>query len=303
MCDLLAPWGLLLLTICVVFCLIMRWWKSGVGLLALVLVVNWYWQVVALEFDTLDEQKKPNHLRVLTWNICCVDSTGTDDADGLLSLILGQNADVVFLTEYGETYMPKIDSAMCAHYPHKGSIENWLTYSNVYSSVTIDSCKQLFEGENGVLLRYDLKAAESSLRLYCVHLQSNNLVNGGMFYPDSIQSKEGVSQYLENYETAANIRHGQAKLEVGDFDNVPTIVMGDMNDVAGSPCMRVFKGAGLRDAWWNAGFGYGAAIHEPLPYRIDHILYSNRLRLKGIKKVDANGLSDHDALVADFEMR
>ena len=33
-------------------------------------------------------------------------------------------------------------------------------------------------------------------------------------------------------------------------------------------------------------------------YRIDHILYNNRMKLHSICKIGANGLSDHDALVA-----
>lgn len=70
----------------------------------------------------------------------------------------------------------------------------------------------------------------------------------------------------------------------------------------GSPCMKVFAEAGLRDAWWESGLGYGATIHEPLPYRIDHLMYGNGLKLKGIEKVCSKGLSDHDALVAEFEI-
>ena len=59
---------------------------------------------------------------------------------------------------------------------------------------------------------------------------------------------------------------------VRDLSDVPCIVMGDMNDVSGSPCMKVFANAGLRDTWWDGGFGYGATIHEPVLYRIDHVM-------------------------------
>lgn len=33
--------------------------------------------------------------------------------------------------------------------------------------------------------------------------------------------------------------------------------MGDFNDVVGSPCMKVFAEADLRDAWWEGGFDMG----------------------------------------------
>ena len=52
----------------------------------------------------------------------------------------------------------------------------------------------------------------------------------------------------------------------------------------------------------KGGFGYGATIHHPLPYRIDHILYGAGLKLKGIKKRDTRDISDHDALVAVFDL-
>ena len=79
-----------------------------------------------------------------------------------------------------------------------------------------------------------------------------------------------------------------------------TIIMGDFNDVSSSPALRTFQAAGFQAAWWKGGMGFGATIHYPLPYRIDHIMYNDRLRLKSIQKIDAKGLIDHDALVAEF---
>lgn len=52
----------------------------------------------------------------------------------------------------------------------------------------------------------------------------------------------------------------------------------------------------------DGGFGYGSTIHHPLSFRIDHILYSDRLRLRSVGRVKARGLSDHDALVASFDL-
>ena len=54
-------------------------------------------------------------------------------------------------------------------------------------------------------------------------------------------------------------------------------------------------------AWQEGGFGYGATIHYPLPYRIDHILYNEGLVLKGVKVIDTSDISDHNALVAVFD--
>jgi predicted extracellular nuclease len=37
--------------------------------------------------------------------------------------------------------------------------------------------------------------------------------------------------------------------------STPFVVLGDMNDVVGSPALCVFKDAGFTDAWWECGTG------------------------------------------------
>jgi len=81
----------------------------------------------------------------------------------------------------------------------------------------------------------------------------------------------------------------------------PTIVMGDLNDVSGSYTISRIKDAGLSDAWWEGGFGYGTTFHNRwVRLRLDHILYTkDRLKLNKIKVLDSE-LSDHNALMANF---
>ena len=126
--------------------------------------------------------------------------------------------------------------------------------------------------------------------------------NTGTTAADSIDTANGIKLYLTHYEKKVKEREYDANTIVSQLCNRNTIVMGDLNDVMCSAPMEVFANAGLVDAWWNGGFGYGASFHNPMPYRIDHVMYSDGLKLKGIRKVSANGLSDHDALVADFTL-
>lgn len=300
---LLIPWVLLLLVLLVAFCLIKKWWRASTAITIILLIANCHWQVFSFGFNSLDTQKDPDCQRVMTWNISCADTTETKDVNSLVELIKEQAPDVVFITEYGRDLYPRVDSLLRCSFPYKGRIENWRSWSDFYSRLPIDTCYMVETENNGCVMSYDVRFTESRIRLYCVHLQSTNLVNNESFYPDSIQDKVSAMRYLENYKTAAEIRGHQAKQTIDDFDDTPTIVMGDMNDVCGSPCMKVFESAGLRDTWWDGGFGYGATIHEPVLYRIDHVMYGIGLELKGIKKVSSKGLSDHDALVADFTLR
>lgn len=318
---LFVPWGLLLLFVCFVCCLLKKWWKVVIGIAVILLGVNWQWQAFSFGFGSLEEHKSDDCLRVMTWNICCADSTGTDNVDGLLCAILEQDADVVFLTEYSRKAKPEIDSLLSIQYPYKDDYPVWVMWGQVYSRVPIDSCMRIGGEEDGYLFRFDVRFSDVKIPIYCLHLQSNNIIEGKQFYPDRIADRGGIMRYLENYKAASKIRREQAELIVNDLCLEPSIVMGDMNDVCGSPCMKVFAEAGLRDAWWDAGSGYGATIHKTLAYRIDHVMYgwppstslrnrgskfqkvSKGFKLIGIKKVSANGLSDHDALVADFVIK
>lgn len=304
MIVLLVPWILtILIFICFLFA-VRKCYKCSVILVIIILLCNGYWHVFALHpFCGVDRVKPGNVLRVLSWNISCTDSTATEEIDKLIAEIIEQDADVVFLTEFYSNVFLEIDSSMIIHYPYKGSVENSRSGCEFYSRVPIDSCYMLESEYNGSVLRYDFKLDGSRILLFCLHLQSTNLVNNECFYPDSIQDKGSALRYIQNYKIAAEIRGSQASQIIKDIDDVPIIVMGDMNDVCGSPCMKVLADSGLKDAWWECGLGYGATIHSPIPYRIDHVMYGRELKLKGIRKVISKGLSDHESLVADFEFQ
>ena len=110
-------------------------------------------------------------------------------------------------------------------------------------------------------------------------------------------------RYCRNFKGATHLRELEAESIVNDIGGKKKIVvMGDFNDVCGSGVLNIFHTAKLEDAWSNGGFGYGATIHLPLPYRIDHVLYGEDLKLKGIKIIETGQYSDHDALVATFDL-
>lgn len=142
------------------------------------------------------------------------------------------------------------------------------------------------------------------MKVIGVHLLSNNHdTDNKRFDTDSITGVKKLFQYLSNISNMSIRRGYDAKAIVSNLFDGPTIVMGDFNDVCGSKTLNILENVGFKDAWWEGGLGYGATIHYPFPYRIDHILYSGKLQLTEIMKIDANGLSDHDALVATFKWK
>lgn len=171
----------------------------------------------AFGFGSLPDEKEEGVLRVMAWNISCADSTGTDDVDRLLSAILEQDADVVFVTEYSRKAKPEIDSVLCIRYPYKDDYPVWVMWGQVYSRVPKDSCMRIGGEEDGSLFRFDVRLSGAKIPIYCLHLQSNNIIDGGMFYPDSIADRGGIMRYLDNYKTASEIRREQAELIVRTF--------------------------------------------------------------------------------------
>ena len=82
---------------------------------------------------------------------------------------------------------------------------------------------------------------------------------------------------------------------------MPVIVCGDMNDVSGSKTLRMLQSTGLKNAWWEKGRGFGFTYHGHhfMNFRIDHILHTEDIKVKSIKKIDQH-YSDHDPVIANF---
>lgn len=299
MFPLFVPWILVALTILAVVCLIKRlYWTAGILALALCLA-NWHWQVFAFGCNGLDDVKGEGTIRVMTWN---VDSTNPDFpnyADSLAKVILESDVDILFLTEYGKEDKGLVDSLLMKRFPYRlRFVEN---QSAFYCSTPVDTIYSIQTSmvKSSLLFCCRLKMDDSLWTVIGCHLASNNhTINA-----DSVQDRETLGIYLNNYSKQTKVHLKEFMEMARHFTDERCIVMGDMNDVAGSPVLSAFGMMDMNDAWWHGGLGYGATIHQPLPYRIDHILYSTDITLNGIKIMEKNGLSDHDGLIADFSYK
>lgn len=296
MFPLFVPWILVALTILAVICMIKRlYWTAGILALALCLA-NWHWQVFAFGCNGLDEVKGEATIRVMTWN---VDSTNPDFrnyADSLAKVILESDVDILFLTEYGKEDKGLIDSLLMKRFPYRlRFVEN---QSAFYSSTPVDTIYSIQTSmvKSSLLFCCRMKMDDSLWTVIGCHLASNN----NTINADCVQDRETLGIYLNNYSKQTKVHLKEFMEMARHFSAERCIVMGDMNDVTGSPVLTAFDMMDMKDAWWQGEFGYGATIHKPLPYRIDHIMYSTDITLNGIKIMEKNGLSDHDGLIADF---
>ena len=211
--------------------------------------------------------------------------------------------DVIFLSEDFDKTGACLDSLLKKNYPYSSNMV--CSGHQFYSNYMLDSIRVVdVEGYDSPLrIHVSVKVKGQIIDIYGCHLASNNYSASHVdFHLDQVNDHHDAKQYLKNIRDASRLRKLEAQAIIKDMTDRAIIIMGDFNDVGGSPALRAFKAAGFQDAWWKGGLGYGATIHYLLPYRIDHIMYNDKLTLNNIKKIDAKGLSDHDALVAEFRI-
>lgn len=308
---LFLPLLLGLLLIIALIAAVKRWWKAAVALVLAVVLLNVWGEVIS--FGNLlggwSNQGSDSELKVLSWNIHGGDAD-TLRYNAIAKRILEEDADIVFVAECFLETTDIMDELLRNRYPYinydkdKTMIYYW---HHIYSKFPITHSDAIeVEGGNEVIMSGSIDVHGKVVDIYGAHLTSNNYDEPkmGQQSVERISGGRSLWNYMKGVETASKQRKLEAETIV---DSIAArgrcaLIVGDMNDICGSRPLQVFKRAGFKDAWTEAGFGYGATIHKPLPYRIDHIFFQCGMKLLEIKKVSANGLSDHDALVATFQV-
>ncbi len=299
MVYLFHPYLLLFLgLVCLVLLACRKWVAAGVFGVAFV-VLNCLTQSFGFRPFHFRSRKARGTISVLAYNI---HGSGEDyDAQALCRVIGRIRPDMLFLSEYSasdKVLLEFVDSLYGGN-------------ADVCGEQLVASRFEMTEMNMVPFSHFIRLTAGDSLTVVTCHLPSNNYLDKQYFTPDSIQDMNGLKRYLLNIDSVA-VERQEAARTISDSlpQSMPCIVMGDMNDVSGSPALDVFADAGLEDAWWRGGLGFGPTIYNPMPFRIDHILYTPRsLRLVKVSRIKSRGLgldgkrlSDHDGLFAEFEI-
>lgn len=274
----------------------------GVFLLTLgaALYLNGKYEVIALSPLGNDGV---HDIKVLTWNVHCPNVEKKELQSKIVDLILDEDADIVLLNEFTMGSCQVIDSLMSLHYPHKNDSRAKVMVGDIiYSKITLaESDKFKFKGFNNTIYS-KIKVGADTVYVVGCHLEGNN--HEGQIDIDDTDSLRKVKTFWGRYRRAQEKRREHVHLmkEIVQKNYLPMIVMGDMNDFQYSAPMDSLKEAGMKNAWWEGGFGYGATYHQGLlRLRIDHIYYNDRLKLEGIKVIETK-LSDHNPVVASFSL-
>lgn len=268
------------------------------GLLLIVSFFNWRNEVIAVHPFEGDGEYD---FKVLTWNIHCSSKADSLTQKRVAELILKEDADFIQLNEFTLDSCLVLDSILSKQYLYKVDVNAKGLPGDIFFSKRPLLESGLFNADFPNAIYSKLCLDNDSLYILGCHLVGNN--SEGQIEIDDADSLRRVKTFGEYYRNAQEKRKENAHFlkKVVLESALPTIVMGDMNDFNHSAPMGSLKDTGMRNAWWEGGFGYGATYHEGwLRLRIDHIYYNEKLKLKGVKVVETD-LSDHNILVASFE--
>lgn len=119
--------------------------------------------------------------------------------------------------------------------------------------------------KTGGVYKSSVTANSDTFVLYGCHFASNNYTADRQYImPDSIKNRDDLKAYIRDVGLACNQRVREVQVLVDDMSHDENVlVMGDFNDVGCSDAVCTLEKAGLKDAWWEGGIGYGATIHKP----------------------------------------
>lgn len=221
-------------------------------------------------------------LRLLVVNVLMTNRR----TDQLFALIREHGPDVVLAVETDAWWCARFEE-LSPLYPHRlvHALEN--TYGMLlYSKL------ELLEPEIRFLLKPDIPSIRTGVRL-----RSGEPVRLYCLHPEPPSPSEAESSLPRDVELVLVGR------EVTATDG-PTIVAGDLNDVAWSHTSRLFRRISrLLDPRIGRGmFNTFHAEHWPVRWPLDHVFVSEEFALDAIRRLPAFG-SDHFPIMIDLEHR
>ena len=299
--------------------------------LLLVITLGWKSISVILAFNMsgrFDYQKKPDELRVVTWNVARFREIRENNNQGsqtrlkMMALLKEQNADVLCLQELHDATKP-------GFYHNINYIRNELGYPYHYYLYDQDG-DRLFYG-SAIFSRYpiidtgfvryprptlpdallyaDLKFHDDTVRIYTTHLQSIQLQQNELASIEHIESPD--DQLLQHSKPIlSKLKNGfinrtiQARIIESVLINspYPSLLCADFNDVPNSYTYFSIRGS-MQDAFLKKGIGFGRTYSSLSPtLRIDYILASQSLKVLQFNRI-IKPYSDHYMLVSDVRLK
>ncbi|WP_162427594.1 endonuclease/exonuclease/phosphatase family protein [Pontibacter pudoricolor] len=255
------------------------WTTSEIVMIALwvIAILNqvryiYYFTPLARVEALRSEKPKPaNAFTMMIANVRMVNKKHQD----FLKLVLHEHPDILVMNEPDEAWHESVRKELDKRYPYsiKKPLDN--TYGMMlFSRLKLSNSEVRFLVEDEIPSFYTVVELESGEKfdLYTVHPQPPRLM------------KDTETREAELLLVAKMVKKTK----------VPSVVAGDLNDVAWSSTTKLFKQiSGLLDPRVGRGFFNTYNAHIPMfRYPLDHVFYDPAFRLLRLRRMDKFG-SDH----------
>ncbi len=268
----LSSWGLLAVAIsCLLYQL---WWITP------------YTPLFPVEVKAAPSVINSSHnvatISILTANVL----TPNKNAKGLIDLIKQHQPDIFVTLESDNWWQSHLDS-LEKNYPYsiKCPLDN-LYGMHVYAKVPLSESQTQFLVEDDVPSMHTV-----------IHIAEGHRINAHFLHPAPPSPTENESSEERDAELMMVARTVATS-------NTPTIVTGDLNDVAWSHSTRLFrKVSGLLDPRVGRGMHntYNAKYWF-MRWPLDHLFHSHHFKLINIQRLPSFG-SDHFALLTKLQLQ
>ena len=275
-------------------------------------------------------KKDKDDLRILSWNTGLMNYSAPDsntairNNEVIFRKLREADADILCLQEFFTAVIPH-------HLNFIDSIAGMLNYPYYYFSYDRPKFEGKFYSGSIIFSRYAIVDTQKvvypapfigsvikagvifsgdtidiiTTRLQSVHFQREDYMELGGIKSGTGSGLSGTKSIIYKLRLGYSRRVEQVKLvkEMISRSGRSVVFTGDLNDVPVSYTYAQVK-TGLKDAWVKRGSGLGRTFVYLSPtLRIDQVFYNGRFRARQIKRIKAEGSSDHNALLADLRFK
>ncbi|MEJ8758098.1 endonuclease/exonuclease/phosphatase family protein [Pontibacter sp. H259] len=243
----------------------------GIAILNEIRYVYNFTPLARVEALRSEKEKPANSFTMMIANVRMVNK----QHQKFLKLVLQEEPDILVMNEPDEAWHASVRGELDKRYPYsiKKPLSN--TYGMMlFSRLKLSNSEVRFLVEDEIPSFYTVVELESGKKfdLYTVHPQPPRLM------------KDTETREAELLLVAKMVKKTR----------IPSVVAGDLNDVAWSRTTKLFKQiSGLLDPRVGRGFFNTYNAHIPLfRYPLDHVFYDKAFRLLHLRRMDKFG-SDH----------
>lgn len=275
-------------------------------------------------FEKNEWERTANSFKLVSWNThgmgIYIPAEERRLANGIVTLINSEHPDILCLPEFSVNNNPSKNKNLRRlinenrYHEYRINTDHILNDKVVVGTAILTKypivAYKVFDLNPEIyLLQCDVQVkTDQIVRVYVLHLQSFGLTDDDKAYIEKVKrndenikkSKSLLSRFNNAYVKRA--KEADQVAEIVAASPHPTIICGDFNDLPYSYTYTTIKGK-LTDAFALRGRGFGRTYNQIIPtLRIDHILFSNgTLKLNAFKTLQTD-LSDHNPVVANFEL-